>query len=142
MIISSKKIFIGSSLFFAFMDRANLNHAKAIEIVEFLAHQKYQVYTSEIVVFQTFNAIERDLGSTMVTEFLQAILESSIQILYSSEADLLAAYRYIKANPGHQNPLPSIVNANLMQKNDISSILTFDFWPNIMGTTISKLVTA
>ncbi len=141
MAITSRKIFIGSSYIFAFMDRANLKHAKAVEILEFLAHQKYQVYTSEIVVLQTFNAIERDLGLTMGTEFLQAILESSIQILHSTESDLLAAFRYIKANPGHGNPLPSIIDANLMQKHGINSILTFDFWPNLMGTTVSNLIT-
>lgn len=139
MATSSKKIFIESSLLLAFIDRANLNYAKAVEMFEYLGRQKYQVYTSSIVLLQTFNAIERDLGGTLAKEFLQAMIEGNIQILHSSEPDLVAAFRYLRANPGRQISLSSIINASLMQKHGINSILTFDFWPNIMGTTISNL---
>lgn len=141
MSTNSKKIFIESSLFLAFIDRANLNHAKAGEMFEFLGRHKYQLFTSNIVVLQTFNAIERDLGTTIAKDFLQAMIETNIQTLYSSEADLLAAFRYLRANTGRQNSLSSIINANLMQKHGVNSILTFDFWPNIMGTSVSNLFT-
>ena len=142
MATGAKKIFIESSLILAFIDRANLNHAKAVEIFEFLARQKYQVYTSGIVVLQTFNVIERDLGSTIGNDFLQVMVETDIQTLYSSESDLLAAFRYLKTNPGHRSSLSSLINANLMQKHGINSILTFDYWPNVMGTLVSNLITA
>lgn len=140
MSTTSKKIFIESSLLLAFIDRANLNHAKAGEMLEFLGKQKYHVFTSSTVVLQTFNAIERDLGQTIARDFLQAMIESNIQILHPSEADLLAAFRYLRANPGRQNSLSSIINANLMQKNGVNSVLTFDFWPNVMGTTVANLI--
>ena len=142
MATSSRKIFTESSLLIAFIDRANLNHAKAMEIFEFLARQKYQVYTSGIVVLQTFNAIERDLGSTVGNDFLQVMIETNIQTLYSGESDLLTAFRYLKTNPGHRSSLSSLINANLMQKHGVNSILTFDFWPNLMGTSVANLITA
>lgn len=138
----SKKVFIESSLFLAFIDRANLNHAKTVEIFELLGRQRYQVFTSSIVILQTFNVIGRDLGATLANDFLQAIIESNIQILHPAEPDLLAAFRYLKVNLGRQNSISSIINANLMQKHGISSILTFDFWPNIMGTVVSNLLTS
>lgn len=141
MSLTSKKIFIESSLFLAFIDRANLNHVKAVGIFEFLGKQKFQVFTSNTVVLQTFNAIERDLGSTLANDFLQAMIETDIQILHPGESDLMAAFRYLRANTGRQNSLSSIINANLMQKNGVNSILTFDFWPNIMGTVVSNLIT-
>lgn len=142
MAIGSRKIFIDSSLFLAFIDRANLNYAKAVRIFELLAHQRYQVYTSSIVILQTFNAIERDLGSTLANDFLRAILESSIQVLYATDSNFLAAFRYLKVNPGHRSSLSNIIIADLMQKHSIGSILTFDFWPNLMGIFISNLITA
>ena len=141
MAINSKKLFIGSSFFLAFIDRANLNYAKSVEIFEILARQKYHLYTSSTVILQTFNAIEHDLGSTVANDFLQAILESNIQTLYTVESDLLTAFRYLKAHPGRQSSLPSIINANLMQKHEIYSVLTFDFWSNLLGTTVSNLIT-
>lgn len=139
--MSSKKIFIEASVFPAFIDRVNPNHAKASKIFEVLGRNKYQVFTSGMVVIQTFNALERDLGETLARDFLKAMLETNIQILYTNEPDLLAAFRYLKANPGRQISLSSIINANLIQRHGINSVLTFDFWPNIMGIVVSDLIT-
>lgn len=141
MAIGSKKLFIDSSFLVAFIDRADLNHAKAGQIFELLGRHKYQVFTSVMVVAQTFNAIERDLSSTVARDFLQAMLETKIQILYASHSDFLAAFRYLKANPGRQISLSSIINANLIQRHGISSILTFNFWPNVMGIAVAGLIT-
>ena len=134
------KIFIEGSIFLAFIDRANLNHAKSVGILEFLARQKNHLYTSEIVVLQTFNSVERDLGSAVANDFLQAMLESNIEVLYSGQIDFLAAYRYLKVNPGRRSLFSMVINANLMQKHGIYHVLTFDFWPNAMGTTTSSLI--
>lgn len=141
MSTSSKKIFIESSYFLAFIDKANLNHVKASQILEFLGRNKYQVFTSGIVVLQTFNAIERDLGSTIARDFFQAMIKTNIKILYTSDSDLLAAFRYLKVNPGRQISLSYLINANLMQKHGINSILTFDYWPNVMGIVVANLIT-
>lgn len=140
MATSSKKIFIEASVFLAFIDRVNPNHAKAIKIFELLAKDKYQVFTSGMVVAQTFNALERDLGETLARDFLQAMLETDIQILYTNQSDLLAAMRFLKANPGRQISLSSVINANLIQRHGINSVLTFDFWPNIMGIAVADMI--
>lgn len=141
MAISSTKIFIEASMFLSFIDRASLNNVKAGQIFEFLGKNKYQVFTSAMVIAQTFNVIERDLGTIIARDFLQAMTETSIQILYTSEPDLLAGFKYLKANPGRQISLSSIINANLIQRHGINSVLTFDFWPNIMGIVVSDLIT-
>lgn len=141
MVTSSKKIFIEASVFLSFIDRASSNHAKAGQLLEFLGKNKYQVFTSGMVVAQTFNALEQDLGKTLARDFLQAMLESNIQIVYTSESDLLAGFKYLKANPGRQISLSSIINANLIQRHGINSVLTFDFWPNVMGIVVSDLIT-
>lgn len=141
MATSSKKIFIEASVFLAFIDRINPNHAKASKIFEVLGRDKYQVFTSGMVLIQTFNALEQDLGTAIARDFLQATLETNIQILYTNKPDLLTAFRYLKANPGRQIPLSSIIDANLIQRHGINSVLTFDFWPNIMGIIVSDLIT-
>lgn len=138
--ISSKKIFIESSYFLAFVDRVNPNHSRAVKVFEMLGKDKYQVFTSGMVVMQTFNALERDLGQTLARDFLQAMLETKIQVLYINDSDLLAAFRYLKANPGRQISLSSIINAHLIQRHGINSVLTFDFWPNVMGIVVANMI--
>lgn len=141
MAIGSKKIFIESSVFLAFIDRVNPNHVEASKILEFLGRNKYQVFTSGVVVLQTFNAIERDLGLAVARDFLQAMIKTNIKIIYMSDSDLLVTFRYLKANPNRQISLLSIINANLIQRHGIDSILTFDFWPNVMGIVVANLIT-
>ena len=134
----SKKIFLDISFFIAFIDRADLNHIKCVSIFEFLASHEFRVFTSYLVILQTFNRAEKELGSTVAKEFLQAILESNIQILYPGKQELISAFRIIRANPTHQNSLTELLNAILMEKNGITAILTYDFWHNLLGTNKSQ----
>lgn len=136
----SLKVFVDSSLFLAFIDRTDLNHLKSASIFEFLAKQRYHLFTSSIVVIQTFNALEKNLGSTISLEFLQIIIESDIQILHPGEQDFIAAYRFLKLNPNRQVSLVEIINTNLMSKHGVGSVLTFDFWHSLMGTSASNLL--
>lgn len=137
----SKKIFLDSSIFLSFVDRTHLNHQKAVAILEHLADQNYQLFTSDLVVFQSFNLIERDLGFAVAQGFLKAVLDSSIKILYVTEQELLFAFRFLKT-AARRASLVEVVTARLMEKHGISSILTFDFWHNISGIAVSNLISS
>lgn len=136
---SSQQIFIDSSPFLAFIDRADPNHGRSIKAFEFLGQHGYRLYTSNLVVFQTFSYLEKELGFALSMDFLKTILESNIQILCPTEADLATAHRFLKLNPQRQVSLIEIANAHLMDKHNVSAVLTYDYWHNLMGTTISRL---
>jgi predicted nucleic acid-binding protein len=137
---TSQKVFIDTSLFIAFIDRSDRNHLASIALFEFLARQKYKLFTSSLVVSQTFTIAENRMGSTISTDFLQAVLESSIHILYPQESDYLAVFRYLRVNPKRDSSFTEIVNSHLMDKQGIGAALTFDFWHNLFGTKISSLL--
>lgn len=136
----SKKIFIDSSFFLSFIDRADLNHQRSSNIMDFLAKQNFQVYTSDLTIFQTFSRLDREFGSAVSLDFLQAILESQIQILYLNQADLLSTFRFIKTNSTRQS-LNDQANAQLMNRQNIPHLLTYDPWYNLRGVTLSNLLT-
>lgn len=137
----SHKIFVESSLFLAFIDRANLHHPHSISILESLAKQKYQVFTSILVVIQVYNRAEKDLGTIIGLEFIQAILESNIQILYPSKSEVLAVFRFFK-NRQHLASFSEVLNSVLMDKQGVSFVLTYDSWANCLATQKSKLIKA
>lgn len=137
---TSRKIFLDSSMFTSFIDRTHLNHQKTGAILEFLARQDYQVFTSSITIYQSFNLLERDLGSHISHEFLKAILDSSIKILYISESDLLFAHRVLKSSMRPELSFAEILIARLMEKHGIPSILTYGYWHNVSGTSVSNLI--
>lgn len=134
-----QKLFIDSSFFLSFIDRANPNHAKTVAAFEILEKNRFKLYTSILVVITTFGRLERDLGGIIAVEFLQAMLESNIAILYPTKQELIHAFRFFKNNSRSQISMLETINSKLMDKNGINSIATYDLWRNTMGTTVSPL---
>src|SRR6476646_1325919 len=106
----SHKIFIDTSFFVAFIDRGDLNHTKCVPIFEFLGRHGYQVYTSNLVLIQVFNRIDKDLGTTISLEFLQSIMESNIDVMIPSKSEFVSAYRVLKNNPNTQISMAELLN--------------------------------
>ncbi len=141
--MQSKKLFIDSSIFVAFIDRADANHQKATKALENLSLRQFQLYTSLHTITDTYALLTRELGLSLALEFLQSSLQSDIEILFPQKADLITANRILKTNRERQISLREVLNATLMQKRDIGQILTFTYWYNLFGTyvlDISNLV--
>lgn len=138
----SRKIFIDNSFFISFIDRADLNHQRSASIMDFLARQGFQTYTSDLTIFLTFSRLDREFGSAVSLDFLQAILESQIQILFLNQSELFGTFRFLKSNTLRQSSLTDYANAYLMDKQNISNILTYDPWYNLRGITLSNLLSS
>lgn len=132
--MASKKVFVDSSVLYAFVDRASADHVQAVKILEQLSLQGSQLYTSIQSVIDANNAVNNQLGATLSLDFLQAISESSMEILYPQKADFIASYRLIRLNRYKQLSLKEAINSVLMQKKGISQILTFAYWQNLLGS--------
>jgi len=134
--MQSKKLFIDSSIFIAFIDRADANHQKATKALENLSLRGFQLYTSLHTVTDTYALLTRELGLSLALEFLQSSLQSDIEILFPQKADLITANRILKINRERQISLREVLNATLMQKRGIGQILTFTYWYNLFGTYV------
>lgn len=140
MAAATRKIFIDSSILIAFIDRGTPNHSKASKALEDLASIGYRLYTSSQVVTDSYDLLSRDCGNTVGLEFLQTILQSSIEILFPQRADLITAQRILNVNRDRQILLSEALNATLMQKRGIVQVLTFNYWNKLFGTYTSNLV--
>ncbi len=140
MATTSRKIFIDSSILIAFIDRGAPNHSKAAKAMEDLASIGYHPYTSTQTVTDSYAQLSRDISTTVALEFLQIMLQSSIEILFPQKADLITAHRILRVNHDRQILLSEALNATLMQKRGIVQILTFSYWNKLFGTNVSTLV--
>lgn len=138
MPLQSRKIFIDSSVFIGFVDRADPNHSKAVKTMESLAQQGYQLYTSSVVITEVYAAISREIGISVALDFLQASLQSNIEILFPQKADLITANRMLRSNRERQLTLREVLNATMMQRRGIVQIMTFNYWHNLFGSHISN----
>ena len=116
MATTSRKIFIDSSIFIAFIDRGAPDHLKASKAIEDLASIGYRLYTSLQVVTDSYALLHRDIGAAVALEFVQIILQTGIEILFPQRADLITAHRILRVNRDKQIPLGEVLNATLMQK--------------------------
>lgn len=139
MAVVSHKLFLNSCTFYAFIDRADINHSKTVKTVENLGKMNYHLFTSSLNVSETYTALAREVGSSIALEFLETILQSDIEILYPQKADYSTALKVLNANRNRQLNLKEVLNATLMQKRGISQILTFTYWHNLFGTSTSNL---
>lgn len=140
MAIQSKKIFIDSSVFVSFIDRADSNHQKAVQSLESLARLGYQLYTSYQNIAETYAALSREIGQSVALDFLQASLQSDMEILFPQKADIITTHRMLRSNRDRQITLRETMNATLMQKKGIMQILSFSYWHNLFGTFVSTIV--
>lgn len=139
MALPSKKIFIDSSILIAFIDRADTNHGKAIKAMEALAQNKNHLYTSPQVIQDVYAGISREIGVSVALDFLQATLQSKIEIIFPQKGDFITSNRMIRSNRERQLTLKETLNATLMQRRSINQILTFTYWHNLFGTYVSNL---
>ncbi len=129
------KIFIDSSVYIAFVDRADKNHSYAVKAIENLARLGFQTYTSNQAIQEAFTAIRIDMGVSVALDFLEAVLESNTEILFPQKTELIKAYRLLRSNREKEITLRETLYAVLMEKKGISRIVTFGYWHNLLGTS-------
>ncbi len=139
MATTSRKIFIDSSIFIAFIDRGNPDHLRASKAMGDLARIGYHLYTSLSVVTDSYAILSGEVGTAIALEFLQTMLQSGIEILFPQKIDLITAHRILRVNRDRQIPLSEALNATLMQKRGVVQILTLTHWNNLFGTLASNL---
>ncbi len=132
--MAARKIFVDGSVLYAFTDRADTNHVQAVKVLEQLSLQGVQLFTSLEDIHDVYSAINRQLGTTIGFDFLQAMIESNIEIIYPQRSDLVNAYKLIRLNTGKQISFKQVMTATLMAKRNVIKILTFTYWYNLLGT--------
>lgn len=142
MVLQSKKIFVDSSVLIGFVDRADHNHIKAVKALENLAKQIFHLYTSSQNITEVYITLAKETGISVALDFLQAILQSDIEILFPQKADLITIHRMLRSNRDRQLTFLEVLNATLMQRRGITQILTFTYWHNLFGSYVSNLTLA
>ncbi len=140
MISKTKKIFIDSSIFLAFIDRGDPNHKKATQTLHTIAQLETTLYTSIFNILDTYSIVTREIGLTVGLEFLSSVLRSDMEVLFPQKADLLTAFKILQTNRNRQISLREALVAVLMEKKGINQILTFTYWHSLFGTYVSSLI--
>ncbi len=132
--MASKKIFIDSTALYAFIDRADANHSLIVKLMEQFSLNRMHLYSSLQSVSDTFHAINNQMGNTVALEFLQAMSETSIEILYPQRAEFVSTIKLMKLNRNKSITIREALISVLMEKKGINQILTFTYWHSLLGS--------
>ena len=130
---TSKKVFVSSSVLYAFVDRAHPQHPQAAAFFRYFAQEKYHVYTSFLEIEESYKQIYSKISPSLAKDFLRGILLSSINILYPSESDTKSALKTLINYRNTELDFKESQMAVLANRNAIPQICTFDYLHPLFG---------
>lgn len=133
MAVTSKKVYISSSLFIAFIDRANPKHSQAAAYFRYFGQDRYNVFSSILNVEESYRMIYEKISPSLSRDFLRAIVLSNINILFPNESDFKAALKTLVNYRTTELSFKDAQSAVLADRNGISQIATFEYLHPLFG---------
>ena len=139
MAIISKKVFIETSVFYAFINRADSKYPQASAYFRYFAQEKFQVFTSYPVVDDVYIDIFEKISPSLARDFIRGMSLSSVNILYPTESDLKAALKTLINYRNSELTFKDAQTAVLANRNYINQICTFKYIHPLFGLSAFNL---
>lgn len=139
MAIQSKKVFIESDVFYAFVNRAHSRYPQAGAYFRYFAEARFQIFTSYSVTEEAYREIYDKISPSLARDFARGISLSAVNILYPTQSDLKAAIKTLVNYQSTELTLRESQTAVLANRNYISQICTFNYLHPLYGITAFNL---
>ena len=135
MAITSKKVFITSSVFFAFIDRNHPNHSQAAAFFRYFAQEKFRLYVNNFSVIETYNQVRKHVSYSIAKEFIKAIFLGNIEIIRADDAEEKTALRLILNEQNFDLTFEQALINVLADRRQIPCICSFEYTRFFYGIT-------
>lgn len=135
----SKKVFIASDGFVAFLDRAHPKHVHAAAQFRYFAENNYQIYTTIISLNEAYQTLYNTISPSVARDFLRAIELSNLNLLYPEESDIKRSLRAVATTQSVDLTFATVLAATICNKRSIPQVCTFSYFPSLFGLQIFYL---
>ncbi len=135
----SKKVFIATSAFMAFLDRANPHHVQATAYFQYFSQEKYQLYTGYLNLAEAHREISEKISGSFARDFLKAINLGSINVLYPEPGDMKVALKTLINYRSTDLTFREAQMAVMASRRLINQICTFEYLHSLFGLTVFYL---
>lgn len=135
----SKKVFIATDGFIAFIDRAHPKHLHASAQFRYFAQNKFQLYTSPVILNEVYNDLYHSISPSIGKDFLRAMEVSDVNIVYPEESDIKKSIRIVTTSPLAQLTFNKALTAVICNKRSVPQICTFEYLPTLFGLQLFYL---
>lgn len=129
----SKKVYIASDGFVAFIDRGHGKHVQAGAYFRYFAQENFQLYTSFVSLNEAYEELYRDISPSIAKDFLRAMYLSSVNIVYPEPSDIKSAIKIVATSSSIELTFSKALTSVLCNKKSIPQIYTFEFLHTLFG---------
>jgi len=135
MAIVSKKVFIATSAFMAFLDRANPKHVQAAAFFQYFAQEHYHLYTGYLNLAEVHSEISEKISGSFARDFLNAINLGSVNVLYPEPGDMKVTLKTLINYHSTDLTFKEAQMTVMASRRSINQICTFEYLHPLFGLT-------
>jgi len=129
----SKKVYIASDGFVAFIDRGHAKHVHASAYFRYFSQESFQLYTSFVTMNETYEELYKNISPALAKDFLRAMYMSSVNILYPEPPDIKSAIKIVATSSSIELTFSKALMSVLCNKRSIPQVYTFEFLHTLFG---------
>ena len=137
--MQSKKVYIATDAFIAFIDRAHPKHLQSAACFRFFAQNQFQLYTNIVTLNDTYTELYQMVSPSIARDLIRAIELSSINLLYPEESDIKKAIRIVENTQSVELTFAKALMAVVCNKKSIPQICTFEYLHALFGLQLFYL---
>ncbi|MGI8419566.1 MAG: type II toxin-antitoxin system VapC family toxin [Candidatus Levyibacteriota bacterium] len=135
----SKKVYIASDAFVAFMDRAHVKHVQAAAYFRYFAQENYQIYSTIVSINETYTTSYNTISPSLARDFLRVLALSSVNVIYPEAADMKTSIRTLETSNSVDMTFAKALMAAVCNKKSIPQIATFEYLHALFGLQLFYL---
>lgn len=139
MALPSKKVYIDSSLFVAFIDRAHIKYDQATAYFRFFGIEEYQLFSDPVTILAAYDRLYNDISPSLAKDFMRVMALSNVNMIYPEEADMKAALKTVVNFKTTDLTFPKALLSVLANKRGVSQVCSFEYMPTLFGLTMFYL---
>ncbi len=129
----SKKVYIASDGFVAFIDRGHPKHVNASAYFRYFSQEGFQLYTSFVTINAAYEELYQSISPSIAKDFLRAMYLSSINVIYPEPSDIKSAIKTVATSSSIELTFSKSLMYVLCNKRSIPQIYTFEFLHSLFG---------
>lgn len=137
--MTTKKVYVSPSGFFALINRAHPKYNQASAYFRFFAQENYTLFTDTLTLSETYEQIYKEISPSLAKDFLRTAFLGEINIIYPEESDIKAALKTLVSYQSTDLTFNQALRAVLANRRGVSQIFTFDYLHPLFGQTMFYL---
>lgn len=131
--MTSKKVYISQSGFYAFINRAHPKYEQAAAYFRYFGLENYSLFTDVFTLTEVYNQIYKEISPSLSKDFLRTIFLGDVNIIYPEESDIKAALKTLVNFQSTELTFNHALGAVLANRRGIPQIYTFDYLHPLFG---------